>query len=308
MSTTPNPAAQKKTSGGLGRGLGALIPQKPIAAIMPTASASADPAGDGAPIVTGQPLLVPLSEIIPNPEQPRIHFKPEDLEDLTNSIKEHGILQPLTVTRRIDGGYELIAGERRFRASKLAGLEKVPVIIREGNHDMNQKLVLALIENIQRADLNAMEEARGYQRLMEEFGLTQDEVAKRVGKARSTVANTLRLLTLPQVIRDGLSAGAIAPGSARAILALGTEAEQVALFHKLVNDGLSTRAVEAGVRKTKKAVEVRKDPAITGAEESLRNALGTRVEINKKGGAGSFVISFFSEEEYGELLRKLSKS
>ncbi len=302
-----NMPTAKKTSGGLGRGLGALIPQKPLAmgAVMPM------PSGDGSAKVevakpTGEPLYVSISDIIANTEQPRTVFEHQALEDLMNSIREHGIIQPLTVTKRPEGGYELIAGERRFRASKMLGLDTVPVTVRH-TPDANNKLVLALIENIQRADLNPLEEARGYQRLIEEFGMTQDDVSKRVGKARSTVANTMRLLSLPQVIRDAISAGHVQAGSARAILALPDEASQIALFNKLLAGNLSTRDVEAGVRKSN-GVEVKKDPALLGAEEQLRNALGTRVEVKKRGGKGTFTIAFYSDEEYGELLRKLSRN
>ena len=299
----PQTSTPKKTSGGLGRGLGALIPQKPVAAItpgiagaMPTAAVQPD----------GRPLHVKISDIIPNPEQPRTVFKHQELEDLMNSIREHGILQPLTVSKRPGGGYELIAGERRFRASKMLGLETVPVVVRDGDSDMNQKLVLALIENIQREDLNPLEEARGYQRLVEEFGMTQEEVSKRVGKARSTVANSMRLLALPQEVRDAIAAGQVPAGSARAMLALPDEESQLTFLHKLLAGNLSTRDVEAGVRRTL-GKEVKKDPALLGAEEQLRVSLGTRVEVKKQGTKGQIIISFFSDEEYAELLRKLSK-
>ena len=292
----------KKLSG-LGRGLGALIPQRPVASAAPqpqAATAVREDDGD----TRGQRLLnVPVSVIAANPEQPRAVFRHQELEDLMNSIREHGILQPLTVTARTGGGYELIAGERRFRAAKMLGLATVPVVVRAAdNHD---KLVLALIENIQREDLNPMEEARAYDRLMGEFGLTQEVVAQQVGKARSTVANTLRLLALPEEVREAIAAGVIPAGSARAMLALPDDASRLAFFRKLVAGHLSTRDVEAGVRR-ENGVAAKKDPAILGAEETLRNALGTRVEIKKRGGKGAFIVSFYSDEEYAELLRKLS--
>jgi ParB family chromosome partitioning protein len=295
----------KKLSG-LGRGLGALIPQKPIVAASASAMSAAATAvgsGDESARMHVGVFNVPVSEIVANPEQPRSVFKHQELEDLMNSIKEHGILQPLTVSPRAGGGYEIIAGERRFRASKMLGLESVPVVVRDA--DQHDKLVLALIENLQREDLNPLEEARAYERLVGEFEMTQEQVAKSVGKARSTVANTLRLLGLPEEVRDAIAAGIVPAGSARAMLSLPDRESQLAFFRKLVEGNFTTRDVEAGVRRAV-GREVKKDPALLGAEEQLRAALGTRVEIKKHGGKGNFTISFFSDEEYEGLLRKLS--
>lgn len=296
-----------KKFSGLGRGLGALIPQKPITAASASAmSAAATAVGSGDEATSSNVgiFTVRVSEIVANPEQPRAVFKHQELEDLMNSIKEHGILQPLTVSPRQGGGYELIAGERRFRASKMLGLERVPVVVRDA--DQHDKLVLALIENIQREDLNPLEEARAYERLISEFEMTQEDVSKSVGKARSTVANTLRLLALPEEVRDAIAAGIIPAGSARAMLSLPDTESQLAFFRKLVAGNFSTRDVEAGVRRAV-GRETKKDPATLGAEEQLRVALGTRVEIKKHAGKGTFVVSFFSDEEYDELLRKLSR-
>ncbi|HTM68713.1 MAG TPA: ParB/RepB/Spo0J family partition protein [Candidatus Binatia bacterium] len=295
----------KKLSG-LGRGLGALIPQRPASAPASAQPQAATAVREDDGVVRGTGVLnVPISAISANPEQPRAVFRHQELEDLMNSIREHGIIQPLTVSARPGGGYELIAGERRFRAAKMLGLSTVPVTVRN-NADSKDKLVLALIENIQREDLNPMEEARAYDRLMGEFGLTQEIVAQKVGKARSTVANMLRLLGLPEEIRDAIAAGVVPAGSARAMLALPDDASRIAFFRKLVAGHLSTRDVEAGVRR-ENGVAAKKDPAILGAEETLRNALGTRVEIKKRGGKGAFIVSFYSDEEYGELLRRLSQ-
>lgn len=293
----------KKLSG-LGRGLGALIPQKPMvtAGVQPDAATPVQSSDAG--VRPSGTLNVPVSAIVANPEQPRAVFRHQELEDLMNSIREHGIIQPLTVTARPGGGYELIAGERRFRAAKMLGLATVPVTVRTA--EVQEKLVLALIENIQREDLNPMEEARGYDRLVSEFGMTQEEVSKKVGKARSTVANVLRLLELPQEVREAIAAGIVPAGSARAMLALPDDESRLAFFRKLVAGGMSTREVEAGVRKAT-GTAAKKDPAIAGAEESLRNALGTRVEIKKRGGKGQIIVSFYSDEEYGNLLEKLQR-
>jgi ParB family transcriptional regulator, chromosome partitioning protein len=332
-----------KKFGGLGRGLGALIPQKDDRtsppqtppsraavvigagerAIIPPAAASAQPV-DAAPALvqpvvarpqaeaTPTPLApqpasaanteVPVHLIVPDPNQPRKNFKHRELEDLAQSIKEHGIIQPITVAKRADGKYDLIAGERRFRAAGMLGLTKVPVTFRAA--ESQDKLLLALIENIQREDLNPIEEAEGYRRLITEFSLTQEDVSRKVGKARSTVANTLRLLDLPQEIRDALAQGIIPAGSARAILSLKDSASQIALFKKLVAEHLTTRDVEQGVRR-RSGREQRRDPMIAALEEQLRDSLGSRVDIKSRAGRGAIIISFFSDEERDNLTKRL---
>lgn len=297
-----------KRLSGLGRGLGALIPQKEETSKQ-TARTDVRTASTEviAKTVTEPPngsrtddREISVKDISANPEQPRVMFRHQELENLMNSIKEHGIIQPLTVSPKDDGTYELIAGERRFRAANMLGLKKVPVTIRSvGAHD---KLLLALIENIQREDLNPVEEAKGYMRLAQEFSFTQEQIAKKVGKARSTVANAVRLLELPQEIQDAISDGSVPAGSARAILGLKDEKSQLKLFRKLVGSKLSTREVEAGVRK--KRSPSRKDPAVVAAEEELRNIFGTRVEVKKKDGKGIVSISFHSDEEYEALLKR----
>jgi ParB family chromosome partitioning protein len=302
MSTTP----PKKLTG-LGRGLGALIPQRAPASSSDAGSAE----GSSVTVATetrherveSGPMQVPISAIMPNPDQPRVQFKHAELEDLMNSIKEHGIIQPLTVSMRPGGGYELIAGERRFRASKMLGLTHVPVTVRIA--DSTQKLVLALIENIQREDLNPLEEARAYARLISEFDMTQEMVSKQVGKARSTVANTVRLLDLPREIQDAIAAGIVPAGSARAMLALPDTHEQLKFFKKLVTGKMSSREAEAGVRKA--GGNSRKDPSLLAAEEELRGAFGTKVEIKNRKGKGSIIISFYSDEEFGGVMKKLRK-
>jgi len=285
---------------GLGRGLGSLIPPKAERAPAPaaeTAVAVSAPGSRG----ENQVLHVPVSQIVANPQQPRSVFRHRELEELTNSIREHGIIQPLVVSPRSGGGYELIAGERRLRAAKLLNLPFVPVIVRSAA--AREKLLLALIENIQRQDLNAIEEAGAYVKLAEEFGLTQEGVAQKVGKARSTVANTIRLLELPPEIQQAIGSGELSAGNARAILGLKDDKSRLAFFRKIMGRKTTTREAEAGVRKT--AGGKRQDPAIAAAEEQIRNALGAKVEIRKRGGRGSVVVAFYSEEEYQALVAKL---
>lgn len=308
-----------KRMSGLGRGLGALIPQK-----NDTESESGSAAGSSGRKPRTRPSApasqasvrgterggpsqaafeVALKDIVSNPVQPRKSFGRRGLEELTESIKEHGIIQPLTVTVREEGGYELIAGERRMRAAKILGMEKVPVVVRKaGTRD---KLLLALIENIQREDLNPIEEARGYSRLISEFDLTQEDAAKRVGKARSTVANTLRLLDLPEEIQTAIAEGVVPAGSARAILSLNDKASQLKFFKKMVAGHMTARDAEVGVRRAKGG-KSRKDPALLAAEERLRDSLGSKVEIKKRGEEGSISVMFYSDEEYETLVEKLA--
>lgn len=289
-----------KKMSGLGRGLGSLIPPK--ADRVPAVVMAASPA------VTVKPdnkvAYVPVSDIDVNPEQPRTVFRHHELEDLTNSIREHGIIQPLVVSQKTGGRFELIAGERRLRAAKLLNLPTAPVIVRSVSS--RDKLLIALIENIQREDLNPMEEARAYSRLVTEFNLTQEGVAQKVGRARSTVANVMRLLELPQEIQQAIASGAVSAGSARAILSLKDDKSRLAFFHKLMDKKMTTRQAESGVRRAGGARR-RKDPMILATEEQLRNSLGTRVEIKKRGGKGSVVITFFSEEEYQALIKRLQR-
>lgn len=298
-----------KRLSGLGRGLSALIPQRgetsdqakpvPAQAVSAATVAVVEASVEGGAVGNGA-REISVKDISANPEQPRVMFRHQELEDLMNSIKEHGIIQPLMVSPKDDGTYELIAGERRFRAANMLGLKTVPVTIRSA--DAHDKLLLALIENIQREDLNPVEEARGYMRLAQEFSFTQETIAKKVGKARSTVANAIRLLDLPQEIQDAIAGGLVSAGSARAILGLKDEKSRIKLFKRLVGSKLSTREVEAGVRK-KRGIS-RKDPSVLAAEEELRNIFGTRVEVRKKDGKGTVAITFHSDEEYEALLKR----
>jgi ParB family chromosome partitioning protein len=277
----------------LGRGLGSLIPHKQTITeqVIPEARTLV--------------LEVPVGDIVENPRQPRRHFSPADLEDLIASIKEHGILQPLVVTR-LGETYELIAGERRLRASRTLGLKRVPVIVRDANEQ--QKLELALIENIQRQDLNGLEEAFAYRALVDEFNLTQEEVGRRVGKSRSNVANMLRLLELPEKMLHALRDGKITKSHARTLLAEPHEMKREALFEAMLAGGVTVREAEARVtaprRSGSKAV-LKKDPNILAHEKRLREILGTKVQIKESGGKGSIRISFYSREELLELLDQL---
>jgi len=250
--------------------------------------------------------------IKPNPWQPRKIFNEQALQELSDSIKEHGILQPLVVVPMPDGTYQLIVGERRLRASKMAGLAKVPVIIRDYMEE-HKKLELALIENIQRHALDPIEEARAYKQLVDEYHLTQDEVAKKVGKGRTTVTNMLRLLNLPLKIQNGVADGTISEGHARAILGLMGMEKQIALFEQVVAEGMTVRQVEDKVRevldrpKIVRAVRGPSDPEVAALETELRGKLGTKVKVQKSGESGKITIEFFSQEELKNFMDKVNK-
>ncbi len=296
-----------KRSSGLGRGLGSLIPQPVVAAPATNVAVLDAPAVPAVEATMPDNAIaafhIPVLAVEPNPLQPRKTFDHAALEDMMNSIREHGVMQPITVTRAGEGRYELVAGERRWRASKMLGLETIPAVIRDA--DTDKKLVLALIENIQRQDLTALEEAKAYEQLINEYGFTQDDVARQMGKARSTVANTLRLLGLPSEIQQAIGSGELAAGTARAILALPDEAAQLAFFHKLRQDakGTTTREVERRVRRAAGA----SDPSLLAAEAELRDVFGTRVEIKKRHGQGAVSVAFYSDEEYDRVMGLLRK-
>jgi ParB family chromosome partitioning protein len=245
---------------------------------------------------------IPLDQLQPNPMQPRHDMRPEELEELAASIRAHGVIQPLVVTRT-DQGYQIITGERRWRAAQLAGLESVPAIIKETTP--REMLELALVENIQRADLNPLEEASAYQQLMDEFGLTQEEVAVQVGKSRVAVANTVRLLKLPDEVKEALTAGAISAGHARALLALPTVEQQLRALEAIRRGGLTVRQTEALVR----ALQAQPDEEATASGERhlspqdryvverFEGRLGTRVELVRSKRGGRLAIHFYSDEE-----------
>lgn len=273
---------------GLGRGLAALIPQRG-----PSASGS---------------IEIPLPRIRENPRQPRRRFDDESLGSLIESIRVHGVLQPILVTETIDG-YQLVAGERRVRAARAAGLDRIPAVVRQLAD--RQQLELALVENLQREDLNAMETAHGYRRLIEEFAFTQDDLATRVGRARSTVTNTLRLLELHAAVQDAVSTGELSEGHARALGGLPAEAQPHALA-SIVEGGLSVRQTEELVRRLREprpAVEpttaVAADPDVERVEEDLRRSLGTKVRLTRTRRGGRIVIDYFGDEELARLYQRL---
>lgn len=277
----------------LGKGLGSLIPNKQsfTEQVIPSAHKEI--------------LEVDVNFIESNPRQPRVYFSPSELEDLIGSIKEHGILQPLVVTRT-NGRYELIAGERRLRASRIVGLKTVPVIVRDATEQ--QKLELALIENIQRQDLNAVEEALAYRALIDEFNLTQDAVAVRVGKSRSNIGNIVRLLDLPDDILDALKEGRIMKSHARTLLAEVDPKKQHEMFEAMLNGGVTVRQIEARVSgKIPRVTSViPKDPNIAAQEKRLRDILGTKVEIQESAGRGKLCITFYSRQELMQLIERMS--
>jgi len=260
---------------GLGKGLEALIPSSPGV------------------------TEVEVDSIVPNPRQPRQAFDPQALQELATSIREQGLVQPLVVTE-LEAGYQLLIGERRWRAAKLAGLDVVPVVVRDVSPQ--QMLELALVENLQREDLNPLETATAYQQLVEEFGMTQQQVADKVGKNRVTVTNTLRLLKLPAQVKDALLQGEIAEGHARSILRLDSERAQLEMLKQVVKGGLSVRQTEEMVRRRAekpkaKPVRDRKSPELRALEDKFCQALGTKVNLTRSKKGGRLVVYFYSEEE-----------
>lgn len=294
---------------GLGRGLGALIPAE-----------YDDVPSDG----SRGSLEVPIAAVRPNPRQPRAHFDEESLAGLTASIAEIGVLQPVLVREAGEGEYELIAGERRWRASKRAGLQTIPVVIRDADTD-SALLEQALVENLHRADLNAMEEAAAYQQLIEDFGLTQDAVAKRVGKSRAAVSNTVRLFQLPPAIQSLVAEGQLTAGHARALLGTPDRAYQTSLAQRIVRDGLSVREAEEAVRlrsgepprpepapnpdsppRPTPRERASTDPAFLELESLLGDHLDTRVAIAGGGsGKGRVTIEFADVADLERIYRRM---
>ena len=245
---------------------------------------------------------IPVSSISPNTHQPRRNFSAPELEDLASSIKEHGILQPLLVTERADGGYELVAGERRWRAAQMASLATVPALIKKMAD--RQKLEVALIENIQRENLNPLEEAFAYQRLMEEFDLTQQEVADKVGKSRPAIANTIRLLSLPEEVKTALVDKRINMGQARALLSLEDPAKQLDMLSSMLGQRITVRELERAVGRQNPS-KCHRNPNLAYLEDKLRAALGTKVSLTQKGERGTVVIDYYSQEELTNIIKKI---
>ena len=277
--------------GGLGRGLDALFAQNTL--------------DDGVSTVT-----LPLDEIIPNREQPRKQFDDQALADLSASIAQHGVLQPLLVRPMPDGSYQLVAGERRWRASRMAGLTEVPVVIRD--MDEQESAELALIENLQREDLNPMEEAIGYRTLMENYGMTQEQTAQVVNKSRPAVANALRLLQLPEAVTELVASGKLAAGHARTVLAFEGEAAQIAAATAAVDKGLSVRELEKMAKAAKKAPRTTPQPKVRDSfyDEvalSLKEALGRQVKVVTATKGGTLQIEFFDPEDLRYLANTLAE-
>jgi ParB family chromosome partitioning protein len=278
-----------RTGTALGRGLSSLIPQRAAS--------------------TAAVVDVPLGRIAPNPHQPRRHMDDAGLEELAASIREHGVLQPVLVTETLDG-YQLIAGERRVRASRLAGLERIPALVRQ-LADRDQ-LEVALVENVQRADLDPIDEALAYRQLIDEFGLTQERVAERVGKARATVANTLRLLDLHPDVQAAISDGRLTEGHGRALGGLAPDG-QAHVLGTVIRQGLSVRQTEELVRRLREpraetaatATTRRLDPDLERVEADLRERLGTKVSLSRSRKGGRIVIEYYSDEELGRLYERL---
>lgn len=292
----------------LGRGLGSLIPNKPP--ITPNTDQTNYWGGvkdDKGNQSSGGVTQLPLSSIVTNPNQPREKFDNDALAELTSSIKTHGVLQPLVVSPRADGKYDLIVGERRYRASTAAGLKTIPVIVRPVQEQ--EKLEIALVENIQRQNLNPLEEAKGYMRLHDEFNLTQEDIAKKVGKSRSQVANTIRLLDLPATIQQALWEGKLTVGHAKVILSLETPAEQEKFFKLITAEGLPVRLAEAKAASLKNrpvsGVKTALPPQIRDWQERLQRQLGTRVKISQQQGRGKIEIEFYSIADLEAIINKL---
>lgn len=287
---------------GLGRGLGSLIPQKQNIqpAVIDGVSAS----------VASSAVEINIEDIVVNSLQPRKKFTDYRLDELADSIKEFGVIQPLLVHKSKDnaGKYELIAGERRFRAAKKIGLKKVPVVVREVNDQ--EKLEVAIIENLQREDLNPIDLAQAYKKLMDEFGLTQEDVAKKVSKSRPAVANTLRMLNLPEEIQLALIDNKLTEGHAKLILGVEGEGKQLALFRKIVHVGLSVKETGNEARKMS-AVKPRESADINYTDKDkeflIREFFGARARIERKGIGGRVIIEFYSEDELVEIIKKMKK-
>lgn len=283
--------------GGLGKGLDALFM-------------------DNETVDSGGVVTLRLSQIEPNRDQPRKIFSEEALNELADSIREHGVLQPLLVRPLPGGSYQLVAGERRWRASRMAGLQEVPVVIRE--MDEEQAMEIALIENLQREDLNAIEEATGYKQLMERYGMTQEQVAKRVGKSRPAIANALRLLNLPQKVMDMVGEGEVSPGHARALLAFDDQDRIVEIAQKVKTGKYSVRDIERMAKnqdeKKEKAAKAPEEPAwggksafLTEMEIAMSMEMGRRVRIIPNGEGGTLQIQFWDEEDLKSLAEKFAK-
>ena len=302
----------------LGRGLESLIP--PQHQTKKTDDTSAVLVSTSSPVdqnksVQGPIFQIEVDKIKPNPHQPRKHFDPEALKDIASSIAEFGILQPLVVSKMenvTDVGrtveYQLIAGERRLLAAKMVGLERVPVVIRAIPEE-REKLELAIIENLQRENLNAIESARAYAKLQDHFGLTQREVAVRLGKSREVIGNAVRLLGLPTYAQEALAKNQISESQGRLLLAMADTVQQQSLFNDIISNNLSVREIRSRLRSGVRGVSsssVAKDPETLDVERELQELLGTKVQLEKKGNGGKIMIDFYSNEELQAIIDRLA--
>lgn len=298
----------------LGQGLQSLIPPK--SSRQKSDSKDEPPMNIPVPqkeeqIKTENALSIEIGKIEANPHQPRKSLDKNRLQELAESIKEHGILQPLVVTRVGDEKYQVIVGERRLEAAKIVGLSKVPVIMRDSSEQ--EKLEIALVENLQRDNLNPVEKAYAFKKLVDEFNLIQKDIGKRIGKSRETIANTLRLLDLPAEIQRAILENKITEGHGRAILTLLDVEKQLLLFKEIIKDKLSVRQAEALARKIdtglseKVKMRRRKNPHLVELEDKLSNILGTRVKLTQKGKKGKITIEFFSQEELDNIIKRICR-
>lgn len=275
---------------GLGKGLGALIPENEE-------------------LTANVVMQIKITEVIPNENQPRRHFNDEALKELAESIKEHGVVQPIIV-KKVEDGYRIIAGERRWRASRIAGLKMIPAIVKDCSQV--EIMEIALIENLQREDLNAMEEAYAYKSLLEEYHMTQEEIAKRIGKSRPAIANSLRLVHLPEKVKELLMNGSLSAGHARALLAIEGEKKQLEIAERIINQQLNVRQVEKLAKeKSERPAKDKKnekiDIEIKEIEDRLMAILGTKTKINHKKNKGTIEIEYYSNEELDRLIEILEK-
>ena len=298
--------------GGLGRGLGALIPSEPAADDRRPSLIEPVTGPDGGPVLSAHFAEIPIDAIAPNPRQPRTAFDEEALAELVHSIREIGLLQPVVVRPVGPGGYELVMGERRWRAAKMAGLEAIPAIVREtGDEDLLRD---ALLENLHRSQLNALEEAAAYDQLLQDFGCTHEELAHRIGRSRPQISNTLRLLKLPTAVQRRVAAGVLSAGHARALLGMASPEAQDRLAHRIVAEGLSVRAVEEIVTLGDESDQERKPhtrtrrptaPGLTEIAARLSDRFETRVRLDVGRTKGKITIEFGSLEDLHRILAQI---
>lgn len=289
--------------GGLGRGLDALFADVPV-----KEPASKEKTDNKAQTENPDAIqYIKIHDIMPNVNQPRKSFNEEKIEELAASIKEHGIIQPIVVRKR-KKGFEIVAGERRWRAAMKANLAQVPCLVRE--FDDEQNMLIAIIENMQREDLNPIEEAEGLRQMTETFGMTQEQVSKSVGKSRPYITNSIRLLKLPDYIRESVAQGDLSAGHGRALIGISNESERKALWKKIIEEDLSVReteklATQGSKPKKRKPLAKRKNPDVARVEEDLKEIFGTKINIISAGNKGKIEIEYYSKEELNRLVELL---